>query len=45
LELERGLVRLTDLFLVLNNHATTVAALIQSEADRARIINELIHLK
>lgn len=45
LELERGLVRLTDLFLVLNNHAATVSALIQSEADRARIINELIHLK
>jgi outer membrane protein TolC len=45
LELERGLVRLADLFLVLNNHAATVSALIQSEADRARIINELIHLK
>ncbi|MBK9760486.1 MAG: TolC family protein [Flavobacteriales bacterium] len=45
LELERGLVRLTDLFLVLNNHAATVSALIQSDADRARIINELIHLK
>ena len=45
LELERGLVRLTDLFLVLNNHAATVSALILSEADRARIINDLIHLK
>lgn len=45
LELERGLVRLNDLFLALNNHAATVSALIQSEADRARIINELIHLK
>jgi len=44
-ELESGLVRLTDLFLVLANHATTMNALIQAEADRARIINELLYLK
>ena len=44
-ELESGLVRLADLFLVLANHATTMNALIQAEADRARIINELLYLK
>jgi len=44
-ELESGLVHLTDLFLVLANHATTMTALIQAEADRARIINELLYLK
>ena len=45
LELESGLVRLTDLFMVLANHATTSTSLIQAEADRARIINELLNLK
>jgi len=45
IELESGLVRLTDLFLVLANHATTMTSLIQAEADRARIINELSNLK
>lgn len=45
IELESGLVRLTDLFLVLANHATTMTALVQAEADRGRIINELVYLK
>ncbi|MBL0128835.1 MAG: TolC family protein [Flavobacteriales bacterium] len=44
-ELEHGLVRLTDLFMVLGTHATTVTSMIQSEADRVRIINELMYLK
>ncbi len=44
-ELEHGLVRLTDLFLVLENHARTTADLIQAEAERSRIINALIHLQ
>ena len=45
LELKHGLVRIADLFMVLNNHATTLSALNGSEADRYRIINELTHLK
>lgn len=44
-ELEHGLVRLTDLFLALENHARTTNDLIQAEADRSRIINALIHLQ
>jgi hypothetical protein len=44
-ELEHGLVRLTDLFLALENHARTTTDLIQAEADRSRIINALIHLQ
>lgn len=44
-ELESGLVRLTDLFLVLENHARTVSDMIQAEADRSRFANALIHLQ
>lgn len=44
-ELEHGLVRLTDLFLVLENHTRTVNDLVQAQADRWRIINALIHLQ
>ncbi|MBP9161088.1 MAG: TolC family protein [Flavobacteriales bacterium] len=44
-ELERGLVRLTDLFLALENHARTVNDMIQTEADRSRIVNALMHLQ
>jgi outer membrane protein TolC len=44
-ELEHGLVRLTDLFLALENHARTVNDMIQTEADRSRIVNALMHLQ
>ena len=44
-ELEHGLVRLTDLFIALDNHARTVNDMIQAEADRSRIVNALIHLQ
>lgn len=44
-ELEHGLVRLTDLFLALESHARTVNDMIQAEADRSRIINALMHLQ
>jgi outer membrane protein TolC len=44
-ELEHGLVRLTDLFVALENHARTVNDRIQAEADRSRIINALMHLQ
>ncbi|MGV9011817.1 MAG: TolC family protein [Flavobacteriales bacterium] len=44
-ELESGLVRLTDLFLVLENHARTVSDMIQAEVDRSRFANALIHLQ
>ncbi len=44
-ELEHGLVRLTDLFLALENHARTVNDMILAEADRSRIINALTHLQ
>jgi len=45
LELEHGLVRLTDLFLALENHARTVNDMIQTEADRSHIVNALMHLQ
>ena len=45
LELEHGLVRLTDLFLALENHARTVNDIIQTEADRSHIVNALTHLQ
>jgi len=45
LELEQGLVRLTDLFLILDAHVSTGIALIQADTDHARIINELTYLK
>ncbi|MBK8583158.1 MAG: TolC family protein [Flavobacteriales bacterium] len=44
-ELEQGLVRLTDLFLALENHARTVNDIIQTEADRSHIVNALTHLQ
>ena len=45
IELEQGLVRLTDLFLILDAHVATSIALIQADTDRARTINELTYLK
>lgn len=44
-ELGHALVRPTDLFLALNDHARTADAMVQAEADRERTLNELIHLQ
>ena len=44
-ELGQALVRPTDLFLTLNDHARTADAMVQAEADRERTLNELIHLQ
>jgi len=45
IEIEKGIARITDLFLVLANHAATQNALILAETDQHRIINEMNYLK
>jgi len=44
-ELEQGLLRLSDLFVILDAHTNTLIALVQAETDQSRIVNQITYLK